>query len=57
MIGDFFIFYEKNIFIIYMFHILISFILAFVMSNYLLKRFILKSEDVDKIDLKRVEEW
>ena len=51
-----FLFYENNIEIIYVIHVLISLILSFFISIYISKRFIEKSEKVDKIDKDRLDE-
>jgi len=53
MINNFFLFYEENILFIYLVHIIISLILAFVLSQYLSKRFLTHSEEIDIRDIKR----
>lgn len=56
MMNDFFLFYEENIYVIYIIHILISMLLALFISFYILRRYIKKSKTIDARDKERLEE-
>ena len=55
MVSDFIFSLEPYMWIIYVFHALISLLLAFFLSGLLIKRFIKSSKEVDARDKKRLE--
>ena len=49
-------FYQHNVLVLYVIHIIITFILAFITSKYLLKRFVEHDKKIDLLDKKRADE-
>ena len=49
-------FYQHNVLVLYVIHIIITFILAYITSKYLLKRFVEHGKKIDLLDKKRSDE-
>jgi len=56
MISDFIFALEPYMWIIYIFHAVISFIVAFLLSSLLVKRFVVSGEEIDAKDKRRLQE-
>jgi len=56
MISDFIFALEPYMWIIYIFHAVISFIVAFFLSSLLVKRFVVSGEEIDAKDKRRLQE-